>query len=164
VIIIYSLLIIDGIPQATMPLNLDDVIAKSRATNAETDMSMNNKSTAGKNSEGHNASYRSQGSSGSNHRKVTLVADMTDEERTAAAIAKLKSAMAGGKKEGGPNAKFKGLVKASILHKQLDEGSFAPKSVDAQLTSDDTDLVPPNVVLDLWYTASDGVTDGKIGK
>ena len=59
------------------------------------------------------------------------------------------------------------MVRKSILQKQFDPSVFvsgdkekgtAKKNTAAALN--DPDLVPPNVVLDVWHGCADGVADG----
>ena len=151
-----------------MPLNLDEIIAKSRAKTEADQPSLDAKSSRNGSPDKHNSSYNrlnSDGSSRGSQRKVTMESDMTEEERDAAALAKLMSAMGGGGNGGGP--KLKTLVRKSILQKQFDPSVFlsdkkgdetSKKNTTAELN--DPDLVPPNVVLDVWHGCADGVASG----
>jgi hypothetical protein len=93
--------------------------------------------------------------------------DLTDSEREALALKRLMSAMSGGTKSaaGGGNSKFKTLVRKSILQNQLETGGMVKGMLPKEPQSgglpapDDPDLVPPNVVLELWFMVADGVVD-----
>jgi hypothetical protein len=77
---------------------------------------------------------------------------MTDNETEAAGVAKLKSILAGG--EGG--SKLKGLAKEVIVARRLSSSSQLVLSDDG----DDSDLVAPADVLELWKAVERGVHDG----
>jgi len=79
---------------------------------------------------------------------------MTEEEREAAAIAKLMPAMGTtGDDNGGSQPKLKRCIKKAMMARQFTSGY--EHRTDNRTTLDDSDLAPPNVVLDLWCTVAD---------
>ena len=146
------------------PLNLDAIIAKSRAKAAtdatppqsanDSDHNMSYRSSGSRpsslhNGSDHNNSYRSTGS----NRSVGLAHKMTDAEKEAAAAKKLLSAMGRGV---GGEKKLKGLAQKVIMASK--DPSFRRLSV-GDPDVNDPDLVPPGVVLDLWKIVADGSVD-----
>ena len=98
-----------------------------------------------------------------------MASDMTDEEREKLALQKLMSAMGRGKNGGGGEPKLKSLVRKSMLQKQFDPENFGKDNGGGSIKGglmkngmpapDDPDLVPPSVVLDLWFAVADGIED-----
>lgn len=98
-----------------------------------------------------NKSYKSQESNGSigSHYNNS----MTDAEREAAGAAKLRLAFAGGHETS--TRSLKSFAKELIVAKRLSDITR-----DDELCEQDSDLVPPAVVLELWNIVANGSMDG----
>jgi hypothetical protein len=134
-------------------LDVDAIISNTRSKAGLSESA----TSLGSNGAGYNNSYKSQGSNGSGagSRKNS----MTDDEREAAGVAKLKSILGGG----GGGSKLKGLTKEVIVAKRLSENSrirLGASEIDGgEASLDDPDLVAPASVLELWKAVEDGVCD-----